>query len=52
MINEFTVGILIGTVIGGILMYWGYSKLHPNLTVEDCLAFLKDKGYWVRIGPK
>lgn len=46
----FVVGIALGVVLGIVCC----SLFRAGMTVEDALAFLKSKGYWVtvNINPK
>lgn len=45
----FILGIIIGIYYGHKTLFQRKAK---ELTTDDCIKWLSDKGYWVRIGPK
>ena len=48
MIIEFVIG-FIGGVATGMYIYRKLGGSNKELTTEDCVKYLKDKGYTVRL---
>lgn len=42
---------ILGIALGAYVYRTFFSK-KKELTVDECMQLLKNKGYWVRVGPK
>lgn len=51
IIKQIIVGLIMGIVIG-IYIDRKFFKRDNEMTTDDLVKALSDKGYWVRIGPR
>lgn len=50
LIKYIFIGIIIGIIIGVYINRKFFKK--DEMTTDDLIKALSDKGYWIRIGPK